>query len=142
MPEVVGIEKLLSFVPKKRFGKFNQFGTSQFAFSVYGDEDICWGKAFFAYASFGDVEFGDGKIWSGIYRTDNVTGRTKYYREPYYITRNPRTPAQQAQRQKFADAVHAWQDLTEEEKMSYNERAKGKRLSGYNLFLREYLLSH
>jgi hypothetical protein len=32
--------------------------------------------------------------------------------------------------------------LTPEEKMAYNERAKGKRMSGYNLFIREYLLSY
>jgi hypothetical protein len=130
MPEVESIQKLLSFIPKKRFWLFNQYGTSQYGFSHYGDEDII----IFAYRGV-PINF------SGIYRSDNVTGVTKYYREPYYITRNPRTPAQQVHRQKYADGILAWQNLTRPEKELYNKRAKGKHYSGFNLFLKEYLLS-
>lgn len=142
MAEIFGFEKLLSFVSRKKFGPFNQFGTSQYANSNFGDEDICWGKAFFGYAEYGYAEFGDGLIWSGIYRTDNVSGYTRYYREPYYITRNPRTPDQQAWRQKFADAMAAWQVLTPEEKLVYTKYAHKIHLWGRNLFIREYLRSH
>lgn len=142
MPEVTGIDKLFSVIPKKRFGLFNQYATSQFGFSVYGEEDICLGEAFFGYAEYGVVDFGDGRILSGIYRTDNVTGKTKSYREPYYITKNPRTEAQQAWRQVYADSIVAWQNLTNSQKDVYNQRAKYKPYSGYNLFQKEYLLSH
>ena len=130
MPEVQGIEKLFSDIPKKRFGKFNQLGMVHLGFSNLGDEDIY-------FAPEGRTPI----LLSGIYRTDNVTGETKYYREPYYITRNPRSYEQQANRQKYADGVAAWQALTSDEKNQYNIRAKGKRMSGYNLFLKEYMLS-
>jgi hypothetical protein len=55
---------------------------------------------------------------------------------------NPRSTSQQANRQDLTDGVLAWQGLTPEQKAFYNIKAKGKGMSGYNLFLREYLLSH
>ena len=131
MAEIRGLERLFSLIAKKKFGQFNQYGTSQYGWSHYGDEDI-----YFDCGKFGKI------LLSGIYRTDNVKGYLTFYREPYYIPRNPRTTTQQAWRSVFAQAVFAWQQLTPEEKMVYNERAKGKRMSGYNLFIREYLLSH
>lgn len=142
MPEVKGIDKLLSVIPKKRFGKFNQYATSQFGFSCYSDDDI-----FYRLTGFGDSVFGLDNYanilpLSGIYRSDNVTGETKYYREPYYITKNPQSPDQQVQRQKYADSIIAWKALTQDQKNVYNERAKFKNYSGYNLFQKEYLLSH
>jgi hypothetical protein len=142
MPEIKGIEKLFSVTPKKRFGLFNQFGTSQFGFSNYGEEDIYFIRAPYGVATFGDSLFGDVILLSGIYRTDNVTGKTKFYRQPYYITKNPRYAAQQANRQKYADGVLVWQGLTDAQKLIYNIKAEGKRMSGYNLFLKKYLLSH
>ena len=142
MPEIHGVEKLLSAYPRGRFGRFRLYGTSQFGFTVYGEEDIiCFPDRY--------DPLGQGRTpklepinFSGIYRSDNVTGKTKYYKEPYYITKNPRTVPQQANRQKYADGVLAWQALTTEQKAVYNISAKGKRMSGYNLFLKEYLLSH
>jgi hypothetical protein len=135
MPEVNGIEKLFSFVPRRKFGRHRCYGRAMFAQSVFGEDEIVFMSA--------DKDGNPKPITlSGIYRTDNVTGKTKFYREPYYITKNPRTVPQQAQRSKFADAVAGWQALTAEEKEVYNIRARGKHLSGYNLFLKEYLLSH
>jgi len=59
----------------------------------------------------------------------------------FYTPTNPRTPIQQAKRANFANAISSWQSLTDEEKQIYNNNAKGKPLSGYNLFIRQYLLS-
>lgn len=141
MPEIEGIEKLFSFVPRKKFGQFNQYGTIQYGWSHYGD-----GPIYMIIDKGPPVQYfldnaGNPLDFCGIYRTDNVSGYTRYYREPYYITRNPRSPDQQANRQKFADAMNTWQALTPEEKLIYYQRAKGKKLLGHNLFLREYLLS-
>jgi len=141
MPEVEGIEKLFSDIPKKRFGVFCKLGTSQMGFTNFGDDDVYSILTDFGTATFGVDKFADFILLSGIYRTDNVTGGTKYYREPYYITRNPRSDEQQTNRQKYADGVAAWKALTSEEKNQYNIRAKGKRMSGYNLFQKEYMLS-
>lgn len=142
MPEVVGIDKLLSHAPQQRFGRFNQFGTSQFGFSVYGDEDI-----FIYFTQYGESRFGVDPyanilLLSGIYRRDNVTGKVRYYREPFYITKNPRTVPQQAHRHKYGLAVGEWRALTLPEKEVYNTKAKGKRYSGWNLFYKKYLESH
>jgi len=104
---------------------------SMFGFSIFGE-----GEEY--------IESSGGKkiYLSGIFRRDNVTGEVKYYREPYYIPKNPRTETQQANRQKMTDGVQAWQALTDEQKAVYNKNAIGKRMSGYNLFLKQYLLSH
>jgi hypothetical protein len=142
MAEIRGLERIFSLIAKKKFGQFNQYGTSQYGWSHYGDDDIWLIKTDYGTASYGSDHYGDAFVLSGVYRTDNVKGYLTYYREPYYIPRNPRTTTQQAWRSVFAQAVFAWQQLTPEEKMFYNERAKGKRMSGYNLFIREYLLSH
>lgn len=131
MPEIKGIDKLLSFSPSKRCGKHREYGRGMFAFSLFGEEDE------FIESS------GGKKIYTtGIFRRDNVTGEVKYYREPYYTPKNPRTVSQQNNRQKMTDGVAAWQALTDDQKSQYNKNAIGKRLSGYNLFLKEYLLSH
>ena len=142
MPEVTGIDKLFSIRPKKIFSRFRKFGTSQFARTHYGCDDLYFILTDFGISTFGIDKYANIILLSGIYRTDNVTGRTKFYREPYYITKNPRTETQQANRQKLADGVAAWKVLTPDEKNEYNIKAKGKHMSGYNLFLREYLLSH
>ena len=142
MPEVTDIDTMLSTMPKKRFSKFREFGTSQMGFSDYGLEDI-----YLFFTEYGNTTSGVDKyanilLLSGIYRTDNVTGKTKIYREPFYITKNPRYGPQQANRQKYANGVSAWKLLTQEQKNAYNKRAIGKRFFGYHLFLKEYLLSH
>ena len=142
MPEVTGIDRLLSIIPKKRFSKFRLFGTSQSGFTRYGEEDL-----FLVFTEFGNTTLGVDKfanilLLSGIYQTGKASGTTKVYRLPFCIVKNPRTVPQQANRQKMADAVAAWQLLTNEQKQVYNKRAVGKKLFGYQLFLKEYLLSH
>jgi len=142
MPEVTGIDTLLSIMPKKRFSKFRLFGTSQSGFTRYGEEDIYLFFTEFGNTTLGVDKFANILLLSGIYRTDNVTGKTKIYREPFYITKNPRTVPQQAHRQEYGEAVESWRLLTNEQKQVYNKRAVGKRCSGWNIFYKEYLLSH
>ena len=64
----------------------------------------------------------------------------KYNYTPAMAAVNTGTPATKT---KFAGGVASWQnDLTPDQKTAYNRRAnKGLRISGYNLFLREYLKS-
>lgn len=59
-------------------------------------------------------------------------------RMKFYTPTNPQTELQQANRQKFADAMSAWHSLTDSEKNAYNKRAKHIGLFGRNLFIREY----
>lgn len=70
-------------------------------------------------------------------------GETRMY--PYDKPRNPRTETQQARRGLFADAVHSWQALSDDEKREWNRlaritRKKLKNLCrGYHLYLRTVL---
>lgn len=78
----------------------------------------------------------------GIYQTrKGRTGRIQV-RMDFYRPSNPRTTPQQSQRSKMVDGMVAWHALTDMQREEYNERAKGTSLTGHNLFLREYLLSH
>lgn len=54
------------------------------------------------------------------------------------IPSNPRTEAQQAQRKVYGQAVEGWRGLTEEEKAEYNERAIPLKISGWNLYMKEF----
>ena len=131
MPPVIGMEKLLSLSAGKRLGKHRHYGRAMFAFSEFGDDDIVL-----------ETNGGGDIILSGIYRRQKTNKGTVIYRQPYYTSLNPRTAPQQAHRGKFADAVTAWQILTPEAKAVYNNKVKGKPISGYTLYIKEYLLSH
>lgn len=61
---------------------------------------------------------------------------------PYNVPSNPQTPAQQANRYLFRDAMAAWSALPQEEKDVWNYRAKELSLFGKNLFVKQYMLSH
>lgn len=49
------------------------------------------------------------------------------------------TSARTEQRDKFSDAVDAWNLLTPTEKRSWNTQAKGQNVTGYNLFISIYI---
>ena len=44
-------------------------------------------------------------------------------------------------RARFLEAVASWNALSEEEKLDYKQRAVSLALTGYNLYLKEYLLA-
>ena len=75
---------------------------------------------------------------NGIYQM-RLTKRGKVYvKMKFYAPTNPRTPAQQANREKFAAACSAWQLLTVEQKAVYHKRARRLSLRGWSLFIKEY----
>lgn len=80
--------------------------------------------------------------WAGIYQRKKTKKGKKISRMKFYITPNPRTPAQQAWRAVFGAGKIAWDSLTEPQKTLYNKRGQRIKMSGYNLFQREYLNSH
>jgi hypothetical protein len=79
------------------------------------------------------------ELEEGIYQIRTIGGERKIVRCDFYNYVITHTEAQQARRELFADAVLSWQNLTEEQKNSYNERAKYLQMSGYNLYLKKYL---
>ncbi len=57
----------------------------------------------------------------------------------YVIPRNPDTESQRAVRRSFGDAVRSWQVMLPDEKYSYNRKARYLNMSGYNLYISNYL---
>lgn len=64
-------------------------------------------------------------------------GATVY---PYTLSKNPETEAQREQRASFAAATSEWNALPSASKAWWYVRAQGMRLSGYNMFIQNYLL--
>ncbi len=91
---------------------------------------------------YGAFFYGEVNDLYGIYSIRKGLKGQIIVKKRFYIPSNPRTVPQQANRQIYADGVLAWQNLTEEQKSVYNTNATGLKMSGYNLFLKEYLLSH
>lgn len=112
--------RLYSLVTTKDFGLPNGFG------EVY----------------FGWSEFGDWNVHSGTYaRVDSKQGKV-VCRKRHMWPLNPQTEKQQEVRSKFALAVSAWQNLTNQEKSVYNTLGEQKSLPGYNYFISEYLKNY
>lgn len=57
----------------------------------------------------------------------------------HVIPADPRSPAQVARREQFANAVAAWQQLSPAEKVVWQRAARNKQMSGYNHFLGSWL---
>ena len=132
-------ERLFSTAPKKRFGKYNLLGMVQLGFSNLGDSDIYFIRAPLGIFVLGLDQLGDSILLSGVYQEKTRWPGWPFSREKYYIPKNPRTDPQQTNRGKFAAAVAAWQSLTPEQKKAYNKKAVGKHMSGYNLYLSEFM---
>ncbi len=141
MPRVEGIEKLLSAEPHGRFGKPWEFGEIMAGFSNFGGGPVFFSRSLFGKAVFGGVFFGDVLEFSGIYHVDHDAEGRFLLRTNYVITKNPRSIPQQAHRHKYGQAVGAWRLLTSEQKAVYNKNAVGHRMTGCNLFIKEFMLS-
>ncbi len=70
----------------------------------------------------GDVVFAE---WRGI----------SYVRR-YIVPPNPNSPGQRACRGAFSDLVKIWKELPEEHRQAWRNKARGKPMTGYNLFIR------
>lgn len=102
----------------------------------------------FGFLRYGHSSYGNKTSVGGVYQR-RVTGynnlgrrpglprRTYYVRMRYYRPTNPNTAKQQDRRRLFKEAVEGWQGLTTAEKQAYNNKAHGRPLSGYNLYIRE-----
>jgi hypothetical protein len=130
----------MGLTARKRFSKPSELGFSIFGWSNFGAEFLGIAWVPFGSAIFGDSFFGDYLRLSGIYQMHYCREGKFHLRMKFYQPKNPQSPDQQANRGKFGEAIDAWQALTPEEKESYNQKAIGKKMSGYNLFLRECML--
>ena len=141
MPEVKGLDKLLSFQPRGRVGKPRFYGRAIYGNSEYGAGDICLFLTEYGSSIYGVSPYGNLIQLSGIYQRVGAYGKFKLWLKDYLTTKNPRTEPQQTNRAKITSGVLAWQALTAEQKAVYNQKALGKHMSGYNVFLKEFLSS-
>jgi hypothetical protein len=121
------------------------FGLSYLGISKYGLEYdtilVCWRDALFALQARGKLDGVPPEI-RGIYQQRMTRKGKRTIKMKMYAPTNPQTVLQQTNRQKFADAVIAWQALTNEEKNVYNQLKYPDQMSGYNKFISQYLKSH
>lgn len=83
-----------------------------------------------------------GVIFRGYsYLDDNLRKRRGTFVSNFFPPSNPQTPPQQHRRGIFAGAVARWHTLSPEQKKEWNQKARGKPLSGFNSFLSEALRS-
>jgi len=134
-------ERLFSFEVRKRLGRPREYGRGQFGFSAFGQV-----LTFYTPGQFGDARYGKdffGAIYriTGVWRRKRFSGGKKYLCQNYYFPTNPRSIPQQNNRTKFANAVLAWQNLTTSQKEYYNDRESGRKMSGYNIFLHNFMSS-
>ena len=101
-----------------------------------------WGfTAMLGWNRLGKFALGLENPKAGVYRVDNPGGHQKSIRNPFYMQFKPRTANQNAAADKFKNCKNAWLLLTEEEKNEYNEEAKKYRITGYNLYIKQCMLS-
>ena len=77
------------------------------------------------------------RVQGWVYQLKRTWHGIIYSCYPGYWPTNPRTPAQQANREKWARAVEGWQGLGEEAKDVWRELAEKRPLSGFNLYMAE-----
>lgn len=142
MSTVTGVNKLFSIKAVKRFGRPREFGTSQLGFLWFGAEDWYINLSEYGNQTYGVSEYANIVCLSGQYRKTWWDGKSYITRDMFAVPKDPGDPVVLANRQKFKDGTIAWSVLTLAEKLVYNNNAIKLRLYGYNLFMREYLLSH
>ena len=81
-------------------------------------------------------------LLDGVYKMQRYNGKLMCVYTDFYEPSNQSQPNKVATQLIFAAAVAAWQGLSGPEKEESNKKAVGLHMSGYNLFLRAYLLSH
>jgi len=124
-----------------KIGRATEYGRRRYGWVHYGQEAPVEGPRQYGYYRYGGSGYGEAWTKWGIYQRDTKTGHQRIRKGVFYIPNNPQTEAQQANRNKFKAALTAWHALTDEQKQVYIERAKGKSMTGYNVFVKEYMLS-
>ena len=131
MTKVSSKERFFDSAARKKFGKAWKYGEKIYGQSTYGDEEIevPVGKGF------------AGPRW-GIYQKRTENGKSFTVREKFYIPSDPKSAGQLAQRTKFKNGMTAWNNLTTEQKESYNKEGSKIGQMGQNIFLKQYLNSN
>jgi hypothetical protein len=135
-------EKIFSNTPRQKIGIPSYFGERIFGQSHFGQEYMELSQHQFGQKRFGLSFYGDNLTFDGVFHSRHRPAGLIYVREKYYWPKPARNEAQNISRNKFADAVTAYQALSTSQKAGYKLQCRYKKFTGYNLFLSEYLKSH
>lgn len=114
---VTGTSKLLSIDARGKFGRSGGFGRIAFGYNFFG---------FYSW-------------YAGIYQKRYFYGEPYLSKSKFYRPTNPKTLVQMNWRYTYSWGIYLWQNLDLKTKKSYNKRALKKKMSGYNLFISEWL---
>lgn len=96
----------------------------------------------FGRVALGYNHFGFYSWYSGIYQKLYYFGKPHISRKKFNWGSNPQTELQQAWRAVLASGWVEWATYTDEQKNEFKIRAVSLHMSGANLFMREWLISH
>ena len=124
-------DKLISMEARKKLGIPNQYG----------------------YIVYGIARYGEKNDYAGIYQvrhtpygifppTKKVPPGRFIVRMRHYVPTETALRIANPRRGIFANAVHAWQALDASQKEVFRIKSKSKHMTGYNVFLHEYLISN
>ncbi len=82
-----------------------------------------------------------GRIGNIVFynRRSTASGTITQCARMHVIPSNPDTEAQRVVRRSFGDAVRAWQAMSSEDKYAFNRKARFLNMSGYNLYISNYM---
>lgn len=127
-------DRLWSIETRNKFGNPNGLGFMTLGASFLGDDNEMAGiyqrrkRSKYVIAGYDELGYAQYKH-RGYNMTNELICRLRHY-----VPSNPRTEAQQTWRQYFATVLQAWQNLTPEEKKSWNQRAYPPNMTGWNRF--------
>lgn len=133
------MDNLYSMQAWGKIGITGYYGECQF-----GENNIGLESRFISRCDYGKFQFGEGPVgdideFNGIYQRRHDGERVFCVKQKWWVSKNPRTENQQANRTKFAEAIAAWHELTPEQQMLYNLQSKYKRKTGFNIFIAEQM---
>lgn len=131
MTKVIGIRRPWAITVRKKFGR-----------AVYEENGSIYGTNSYGVHEYGRGESKPETEYHGVYQMRRCKEGYIPVQMRFYKPTNPRTALQQSNRDKIRAGVIAWQALTNEQKLVYNKSAQGQQLTGYNLFIKNFLLSH
>ena len=133
------MDNLYSMRSVGKFSRTGQYGEMQYGANAIGVQNLFISRADYGSIIYGDNLIGDIDEFTGIYQRRHDGDEITICRQKFWVSKNPRTESQQANRHKFRDAIAAWHSLTENEKMFYNNKSKGTKRSGFNLYIKEMM---
>ena len=78
----------------------------------------------------------------GVYKVWRRYGKITNWRCNFWVQPYPGSAKQSAHQAIFREGLEAWRLLTSSQKQVYKVKSYGKPMTGYNVFMKEFLLGH